>query len=208
MRGQHDLFGSYVPGTSPVHRLPVGAKYLLVLLLTVPAVALGRPLVTVLLVAAAAATLALARVPARAAYRLPWPLVLVLLALAGYHAATGTWASAVTVPGAIVVALLASRILTCTTPGPELLDALVRAARPLRHVGVDPERVALAVALMVRSVPFLLGSFASVRDAAKARGVERNAAALVTPVVVGAVAYAQATGEALAARGLGESDRQ
>ncbi|HET7414781.1 MAG TPA: hypothetical protein VFI97_03695, partial [Arthrobacter sp.] len=43
-----------------------------------------------------------------------------------------------------------------------------------------------------------------VRDAAKARGLERNPRALLVPVVINAVAYAKQTGDALAARGLGE----
>ena len=119
---------------------------------------------------------------------------MLLATLAGYHVLSGNWASAVTAPGAVLIAVYAGRLLTLTTPGPQLLDALVAAARPLRRVGVDPEALALAVALMVRSVPYLLGSFADVRAAAKARGLERNLHALVTPVVVGAVAYGQATG--------------
>lgn len=206
MNAHHALLGQFVPGDSRVHRMPVGAKYALVLLLTVPPVVLGRPVVTLAFLAATAAALAVARVPARTAYGLPWGLVLVLAALAGYHLLAGTWTSAVTAPGAVLIAVLASRLLTMTTPGPDLLDALVAAVRPLRAVGLDPERFGLAVALMVRSVPFLLGSFADVRAAARARGLERNVYAAVAPVVVGAVAYAQATGEALAARGLGESD--
>lgn len=186
--------------------MAVGAKYLVVLALTVPPVVSGRPAVTLVFVTATTAALAVARVPARTAYRLPWTLVLLLAILAGYHVLRGNPAAAVTVPGAVLVAVLASRLLTMTTPGPDLLDALVSGARPLRVVGLDPERFGLAVALMVRSVPFLIGSFADVRTAARARGLERNLYAAVAPVVVGAVAYAHATGEALAARGLGDPD--
>jgi biotin transport system permease protein len=204
VNAHHALLGQYVPGTSLVHRMPVGAKYLVVLALTVPPVVVGRPAVTLAFLAPTAAALAVARIPARTAYRLPWGLVLLLAMLAGYQVLVGNWASAVTVPGAVLIAVLASRLLTMTTPGPALLDALVAFARPFRVVGLDPERFGLAVALMVRSVPFLVGSFADVRTAARARGLERNLYAAVAPVVVGAVAYAHATGEALAARGLAE----
>ena len=38
-----------------------------------------------------------------------------------------------------------------------------------------------------------------------ARGLERNPRALTVPVVIRAVAYAQQTGDALAARGIGEA---
>ena len=59
---------------------------------------------------------------------------------------------------------------------------------------------------MIRSVPYLIGSIDDARDAARARGRDRNPALLLTPVVVGAVAYAERTGEALHARGLPGDD--
>ena len=58
------------------------------------------------------------------------------------------------------------------------------------------------MALMIRSIPFLAGALSDARDAARARGVDRNPVVLLTPAVLGAVAYAQRTGEALHARGL------
>lgn len=204
MSAHHDLFGLYRPGESPLHRAGVGAKYVLLLSLVAPAVLAQRPWVSATLLAATAGLLAVARVPARAAYRMPVALAVLLAALAAYHAVTGDWAGAFVVPGNVWLAVLASRLLVLTTPGPALVDALVAAVRPLRVVGVDPERVALAVALMIRSVPYLLGSMADVRMTARARGVERNPVALLVPWVVGAVGYAHATGEALAARGLAE----
>ena len=49
------------------------------------------------------------------------------------------------------------------------------------------------------------GTIEAAQRRSRARGRERNLFALVTPVVVRAVGQAQATGAALAARGLGES---
>ena len=95
-------------------------------------------------------------------------------------------------------------MLTLTTPTPVLMDALVHMLRPLRPLGVNPDQVALAVALMIRSIPHLLGTVDDARMAARARGLQRNPARLLTPVVIGAVAYAERSGEALAARGIGE----
>jgi biotin transport system permease protein len=82
-----------------------------------------------------------------------------------------------------------------------MLDAVVRAARPLRR-WVDPEVVALTLGVMLRSVPWVAGAFTEVRDSARARGLERSPRAVVVPVVLHTVAYARRTGEALAARGL------
>ena len=79
------------------------------------------------------------------------------------------------------------------------LEDVVTAATaltPLRLVRLDPAHAALAVALMIRSIPYLMGSVDDARDAARARGLERNPARLLTPVVLGAVGYAERTGEA------------
>lgn len=130
-----------------------------------------------------------------------WP---VLVILGSYQLLVNGVQPALQVVGNIVVCLLAARLLTLTTEGQRLLDGLVSLAQPLRRFGADPERFGLTLALMMRSVPYLVGSVSDVRDAAKARGLERNPRALIIPVVVGAVAYAHQTGEALAARGLGE----
>ena len=106
----------------------------------------------------------------------------------------------------ILATVLAANLLTATTELERLLDGLAGLIVPLRRVGADPERFALTVSLMLRSIPFVIGAFDDVRDAARARGLERNLRARTLPVMIATVAYARHTGEALAARGLGEAE--
>ena len=106
---------------------------------------------------------------------------------------------------AIINAFVAAGILTATTPVTDLLDGVVSAARPLRRF-VDPEVVALTLGVAIRSVPWVAGSFATVRQSARARGLDRSPRAVVVPTVVHTVAFARTTGEALAARGLTDPD--
>lgn len=200
-----NLFGLYVPGGTWLHRLGVGWKYLFLLALTVPVLLLALPWPSLAALVVSGLLLASTRVGARLAFALPWALWILLAVLAGYQLVIGRPDLAVVVSANLVTAIYASRLLTLTTPGPVLIDALVAALRPFRRLGVNPERVGLAIAIMVRSVPMLLDTVAQVRQAARARGRDRNLFALVTPVVVRAVGQAQATGAALAARGLGES---
>jgi len=115
---------------------------------------------------------------------------------------TVSWLDGCVLVANLVLAVWASRLVVATTPVAVLLDALATLARPVRLVGADPQRFALAVAIMVRSVPYLMGAFATVRQAARARGVERRIFGQLTQVIVAAVAYGQATGDALDARGL------
>ncbi len=203
MRGHGHLFGTFVEARSPLHRAPLWAKFLALLLLSAAALAFGKPEVTLPALAAVLLAYPLgARLPLAHLGRAVKALLPLLVVLGLFHAFTESPRGAVLVTGNLALCVLAARLLTLTTPGPRLLDGLVSAARPLRVVGVDPERFGLLVSLMMRSLPYLLGSLHDVRDAARARGLERNVRARVMPVVINAVAYAQQTGQALEARGL------
>lgn len=197
--------GAYRPGTSRVHRAPLWLKATVIVLASLATLVAGHPAAT----GAAALLTVLGYAGAGLLRELPRPLTLmwpVLLILGAYQFwSAGIW-TALTVTGNITVCALAARLLVLTVPVPELLDGVVALVRPLRVLGADPERFGLALALMLRSVPYLLGSAADVRNSAKARGLERNPRALAVPVVIRAVAYAQQTGDALAARGIGEPD--
>lgn len=201
-----DFLGAFVPGASVFHRVGVGWKYLVLLVLVLPGMFALNPLVTVVSLGMSVACLAVARVGWRP-FRLPWALLAMLTFLGGHQYFFGTWQAAVVIIGNIVTALYASRLLMSTTPGAELIDALVTFVRPLRRVGLDPEQFALTVGLTIRSIPFIVGSFGAVQEALRSRGRTGNPFRAVTPVVIRAVRYAQETGESLAARGLGESSR-
>lgn len=202
MRSSDALFGSYRPGQSVWHRIGVGWKYLAVLALTLPALIVQQPWLTAVCLALTLGCLLSTQVPPKAALTLSWGLIGLLAVLAGFQVLIGQPALAFVVPGNVLLAVLAARLLIITTRASVLVDALVGAASRIPFV--DGERFGLAVGIMLRSIPFLVGAFYDVRDAARARGVERHWPARLTPVVVRAVGFAQATGDALAARGLGE----
>lgn len=202
MRSTDALFGNYLPGTSVWHRAGVGWKYLVVLVLTLPALIAQQPWATTVALVVTVLGLLSTGLPVRATLALPWGLIGLLAVLALFQVLVGQPALALVVPGNVLLAVLASRLLITTTRAAVLIDALVAAADRIPFV--DGERFGLSIGIMLRSVPFLTGAFYDVRDAARARGLERHWIARLTPVVVRAVGFAQATGDALAARGLGE----
>jgi biotin transport system permease protein len=204
--GHSLLLASYVPGASLVHRAPLWLKFLVVLgcgmasfLIAdwaVAAGALGLMCAVFLLSGAGAARLV-------SAVR---PLLPVLLAIGAFQWWQLGGPTAARIVLNVLVCVVAASILTATTPVQALLDGVASLARPFRRFGADPERFALTIAIMLRSIPFIAGAYAGVRDSARARGLERNPRALVLPVFITTVAFARQTGEALAARGLGEAD--
>jgi biotin transport system permease protein len=207
MKSGNEVFGTYQPAGSRFEAIAVGWKYVLLLILTIPAIAVGRWWFSLASIAVTVAVLIWARVGVRRAAGLSIGMVVVCVLIVAVQALAGSAMTGVVVVANLVLALYATRLLTLTTPIPELVDGIAAACRPLRVFHVDPDRIALAVAVMVRSLPHLIGAFDEVRDAATARGIRRNPVAYVAPVVVRAVAYAHATGDALAARGLGEDDQ-
>ncbi|MBG6218319.1 biotin transport system permease protein [Arthrobacter sp. CAN_A6] len=207
MRGHGNLLGLYVPGRSVLHSTSLWLKVLLSLALSVVVLAAGVPGVTAAgLVVSVLGLTAGARTSAVQLFRTVLPLSPVLGVLMTYHGFANGLVPAFVTTGNILVCVLAARALTLTTPGQELLDGVVFVSRPVKAVGGDPERFGLALAILMRSIPYLAGSLLDARDAARARGLERSVRASVVPVVISAVAYAHRTGEALAARGLGEHD--
>jgi biotin transport system permease protein len=205
VRGHGFLLANFVPGTSLLHRSPLALKFLLVV---------GCGLASFVIVdwrlsAAVLAVLCGLFLVAGAGVKRLWgavrPLVPVLLVVGlfqGWQLGAPTGARIVL---NILVCVVAASLLTATTPVQQLLDGVVRLAGPFERFGADPERFALTIGIMLRSIPYIAGTFADVRDSARARGLERNPRALVLPVFITSVAYARQTGEALAARGLGEA---
>jgi len=196
------LLGLYEPGEGWLFRLPVGWKYALMLAVALVPMVLWTWQATAAALVVAVASMLTSGIPVRRILALGGYLWVLLGTLAAYQLISTRFVLAFVSPGTVLAAVLAARMLTLTTSTPVLLDALTTGLRPLRLVRLNPDAAALAVALMIRSIPFLAGSVADARDAARARGVDRNPALLLTPAVVGAVAYAQRTGEALHARGL------
>lgn len=199
-----DLLGAYRPGTSLVHRMPAGAK--LIGLLAVGVVLAVLPgwqtavggLVIVVLVAASAG------VNLRSLLRSTRMLLLVMLFLGAYLTWQRGWERGVAVVGDLIALAMLATVLTSTTPVDEILDAITRGLEPLRRFGVRPEQVALAFSLLLRGIPTTLQLAQESRQAAKARGLQRDPRAVLRPFVIRVVAHARLTGEALHARGVGD----
>ena len=131
-----------------------------------------------------------------------WPLRWVVLLLVPFQWWTKGWEAAVVIAGTLLVLVAAAGLVTLTTRTTALLDLLERLLQPARRVGIEPERVSLLLALTIRAVPVLVSTLGDVRDARRARGLERSPRALLVPVVLRTLRHADRLGEALVARGV------
>ncbi|MBC7633681.1 energy-coupling factor transporter transmembrane protein EcfT [Aeromicrobium sp.] len=198
--------GTYQPGTTIWHRVPAGPKLGSLLAFSIVVVAIRGPWPATAALGVSLAVTAGARVPVSTVWRGLRPLLLVVAILAGFQLWQRGWPVAVEVVSTTVCLVIAATTFTATTPMDALLDAIVRGLRPLRRLGVNPEKVALAFSLMIGAIPAIFEIFHDTREAAKARGLERSPRANLSPMAIRVVAQALATGEALHARGIGDDD--
>ena len=198
--------GLYVPGTSWLHRMSPGWKLLALAAVSVVVTWSGQPAVGVAALVGAVVGLAVAGVPWRATARTLRPVAVVVVVLGLYQWWARGWVGAMTTTAGLLAVIVLATLVTATTRSDRLLDAMTRAAGPLRHVGIRPQTFALTVALVLRTVPALIDLGWDVRDAARARGLDRSPRALLVPFVLRAVSRAHTTADALAARGVLDDD--
>ncbi|MGJ0204027.1 energy-coupling factor transporter transmembrane protein EcfT [Leucobacter sp. gxy201] len=196
--------GSYLPGDSPLHRLRPGAKLIGLFVFATAAVALRSVPSTVVALIIAVALGLVAGLRGRDLWRMLSRFLIVGALLFAFQAWQHGWERGVEVVGTLIALILAASALTATTAVEDTLDTITWALGPLRRFGVDPERVALAFSLVIRAIPSILGIAHETRAAARARGLERSPRARLVPFVLRTVSHAQLTGEALAARGIGD----
>ncbi|MGB0098930.1 MAG: energy-coupling factor transporter transmembrane protein EcfT [Nocardioides sp.] len=195
--------GVYQPGTSVLHRLPVGPKLAGLAALSL-SIVLVRSMPASWMFLAVALLLALvARVPVLTLARAARAILL----LAAFASVFQWWwygrDKAIETFVDLLALSLAAVVVTATTPVNAMLDALIRWITPLARIGVKPERVALAFGLAIQALPGTVALALETRDAARARGV-RHPRAFLTPFVIRVVARAHETGDALHARGIGD----
>jgi biotin transport system permease protein len=194
--------GMYSPGTSPLHRARAGVKLLGLLVFSTLLLSWRSPVAVLVFLALVVGLYAIGGFGVRTIASQVWPLRWIVLFLFPFQWWTAGWESAVGITGTLVVAIVGAALVSLTTRVTDLLDVVARLLQPARVIGVDPERVALLLALTIRAIPVIAGTLHEARDARRARGLEHSTRALVTPIVVRTIRHADRVGDALAARGI------
>lgn len=196
------MISLYVAGDGVLHRAPSGWK-LAALAVTGLALSLLRPspLATAIVLVVVSALYPFGRLPWRALLTAWWRLRWLILVLGGALWIFTSVQDAVVNTGRVVSLLLLADLVTRTTRMGDLLEVLQRVLRPLRHVGVDPDAVALTISLTIAMIPVIAGFAGQVRDAQRARGVRLGLRSAL-PLLVLTMRHADDVGDALIARGV------
>ena len=193
--------GLYHPGSSVLHRLPAGVKLLGMLAGVIGVLLLRQWWQLAMAAGVVVALYALAWVPPRVAWGQLRPLRYLVPVVAALQWWLAGWQAAVSVCGTLLISVALAALVTLTTRVTAMLDAITALLRPLRRVGVDPDRIGLLLALTIRCIPLLVGIVTAVSEARRARRLGFSVVALAAPVVIRSLRSADALGEALVARG-------
>jgi biotin transport system permease protein len=185
---------------SILHRTPVGLKLLTLLIAgsTLFLVSDWRSLTLF------CATVVLLYAVAGIGWRVLWsrlrPLALVLVALFAAQLLLGDAGQAVAMVLRFVGLVLFATLVTLTSRTSDMVAALERVLRPLARFGIDPTEISLVVSLALRFIPVLGERVTQIREAQRARGLERNILALAVPLLLHCLRMADAVADAIDAR--------
>ena len=196
------LTGIYQPGTSALHRAGAGVKLLGLLVFSTSLVGWRSPVMVLVCLVVVLVLYNIAGFGVRTIASQVWPLRWIVLLLFPFQCWTAGWRAATGIVGTLVLTVVGAALISLTTRVTDLLDVIARLLQPARAIGVDPDRVALLLALTIRAIPVIAGTLQEASHARRARGLEHSTRALITPIVVRTIRHADRVGDALAARGI------
>jgi biotin transport system permease protein len=196
------LAAGHVAGRSVVHRAPPGLKLAVVFTGAVVVLVVDEPWFLGAAIGLTLLLYAVAGLRIGHLWRILRPLLVFLALLVGFRSLTSSPAEALGSAVQVAVMVLLGGLLVFTTRVSAMLALFQRLLAPLERLGVDPRRVALVLALTMRAIPLAAESWQRCREAYQARGLRRRGHLMVVPLVVDLIRRAEATGEAMIARGL------
>lgn len=129
------------------------------------------------------------------------PLAPLLIGIALLQVYTSGWEMALATLLRLVAMIALADLITATTPMLAMMDALQPLFKLLRPFGLDPRRLSLAVALMLRFIPVIMSEWAKREEAWRARTGRRPPLRLLAPFFADILRLADHVSEALTARG-------
>lgn len=196
------MLSLYYPVWSLIHQTPTWLKLSMLAIGSVALFLLPNSYWSILAVAVPLLGYLLARLPLRILIvdltRMAFLLIFLLVTQLIFNEPE----VAATVIARLTTIILSAQLFTRTTKIQHLITTVEKLVTPLEPLGVNPYKIALAVALMLSALGQIVGFIRQVRDAQRARGVKLAPWAWVVPVLVLSLKHADDMADALVVRGL------
>jgi len=193
----------YVEGNSAMHRLSPRVKLLslaifsIVLFISKDITLLSA---AVLLAAIVCRTVGM---PVVEALRRLRPIFLTIVIVALFNLIFNPWHDALVTLLRLTALMLLAAAVTATTTIAQFIDEVTALARPLERTGwVQADDIGLAIGLVLRFVPEILGRYQAIREAHEARGLKVRPTTLLAPLIILTLRDADIVAAAIDARGI------
>lgn len=193
--------GNYVHRESPIHRMPAGLKVLALMIGGTTLFLIPDLLIMIAVLAVTIALYPVARIPMRVLVAQIRPVFWIFLLIFAFQLFTRDAAFAAMVVARFVALLLLASLVTLTTPASEMIDAIERRIGWMRVIGANPAKISLSLSLALRFIPVVAEITSEVREAQRARGLERSVIAVALPVIIRTLKMADDVADAIDARG-------
>ena len=193
----------YVEGNSAMHRLSPRVK--LVSLAIVSVVLFISENIALLSVAVllAAIVCRMVGMPMAEGLRRLRPIFLTIAVVALFNLIFNPWHDALVTLLRLTALMLLAAAVTATTTIAQFIDEVTALARPLERTGrVQADDIGLAIGLVLRFVPEILGRYQAIREAHRARGLKIRPATLLAPLIILTLRDADNVAAAIDARGI------
>ncbi|WP_102783437.1 energy-coupling factor transporter transmembrane component T [Thalassospira sp. GB04J01] len=194
------IAGLYIDGTSPLHRAGAGIKILAMIALGTGVFLIPDwPVVTGIL-ATVLAFYPLCGFGPSVIWAQVKPIFWLLLIFFAVQLWLNDWQAGLLVVTRVAAIVLFASLVTLTTKTSAMLASLERAMGPLRPLGVNPEKVSLAISMVLRFIPVIATVASEIRDAQRARGLDKSILAMVVPLIIRTLKMADDVADAIEAR--------
>jgi biotin transport system permease protein len=202
------MISGYLSRATWLHRPPAGLKLLIVAAMSLMLLPVQDwRLLALCLVVVVGAYATLGRDAMRRLGLLK-PILPLLVIIGGLQALSSHWEDGASVVLRLVLMVLVADLVTMTTTMSALMEAVEPLFRLLAPLGVNPRKVALSVALVLRFIPVLLADWRAREEAWRARSRRRLPLRMVALFLIATLRLADQVAEALDARGFGRAGRQ
>ena len=194
------IAGLYIDGNSVLHRAQAGPKILAMVALGTGVFMVPDWPVVSLVLASVIALYRLSGFGWRVIIAQIRPMAWLLAIFFAVQLWLNDWQAGLLVITRIAAIVMFASLITLTTKTSDMLASLERALRPLKPLGVNPEKVRLAISMVLRFIPVIATVASEIRDAQRARGLDRSILAMIVPLIIRTLKMADDVADAIEAR--------
>ena len=194
------IAGLYIDGNSVLHRAQAGPKILAMVALGTGVFMVPDWPVVSLVLASVIALYRLSGFGWRVIIAQIRPMAWLLAIFFAVQLWLNDWQAGLLVITRVAAIVMFASLITLTTKTSDMLASLERALRPLKPLGVNPEKVSLAISMVLRFIPVIATVASEIRDAQRARGLDRSILAMIVPLIIRTLKMADDVADAIEAR--------